>query len=235
MSLELGGKGAQLVFADAKDLPRVAADIVWGITRNAGQLCYAGSRLVVQRAIHDELVAQVATRFEALRAGATWESGTTLAPIIHRRQIERIEQIVAATLADGAVLLGGGHRAQHPGDGLFYAPTILDQVTPAMAGFREEIFGPVLVVQTFDDDDEGLMLADHPVYGLTASVHTADVGRAVRAARALKAGTVWINGWGRKPDFATPFGGWKSSGFGKEAGRAGYEKFLRQKAITFHL
>jgi aldehyde dehydrogenase (NAD+) len=235
VSLELGGKGAQLVFADAQDLPRVAADIAWGITRNAGQLCYAGSRLVVQRPVHDELVAHVAERLAALRAGATWESATTLAPIINRRQIERIESIVAATLRDGAMLICGGSRVQHPSDGLWYAPTILDRVTTSMAGYREEIFGPVLAVQTFDDEEEGLALADHPVYGLTASVHTADVGRAIRAARSLRAGTVWVNGWGRKPDFATPFGGWNSSGFGKEAGRAGYEKFLRQKAVTFHL
>ena len=235
VGLELGGKGPQLVFADAEDLDAISQQIAWGVTRNAGQLCYAGSRLVVHRSIADELVERVAARMSVLVPGPTWDDAATLAPILNERQAGRIEDLVAQTVADGASLRLGGHRLQQPGDGIWYAPTILEGVTPAMAGCREEIFGPVLAVQRFDDEEEGLALADHPDYGLSASVYSADLKRSLGAAKRLQAGSVWVNSWGRKPDFTAPFGGWKSSGLGQEAGRAGYEKFLRQKTIWLDL
>lgn len=231
VSLELGGKSPQLVFADSPDLERVADHVAWGITRNSGQLCYAGTRLVVHEAIAESLIDAVQRRFEKLLPGVTWDEGTTLAPIASAQQAERIEKLLAATVAEGARVHCGGNRFVGASGGVFFEPTIVTGLTPGMAGYAQEFFGPVLGVQTFSADEDGIALAQHPSYGLAASVYTRDMNKALRAARALQTGTVWINSWGRKPDMSAPFGGFKQSGFGKEAGRAGIEKFQRSKAI----
>lgn len=231
VSLELGGKSPTLVFDDCGDLDLVADHVTWGVTRNAGQLCYAGSRLVVARKVADRLLEKVAERMQALVPGPTWAEGVTLSPIVSRRQAQRIAAIVEATVAEGAQVALGGRGFDHDG-GAFYAPTILTGLRPGMTGHREEIFGPVLGVQVFDEVDEGVRLAQHPEYGLTASVFARDGAVALRAAKALRAGTVWINRWGRTADMMTsPFGGYGRSGFGKESGRAGVEGFTRQKAV----
>lgn len=230
VSLELGGKGPQLVFADAPDLDKLAATIARGITYNAGQVCFAGSRLVVERRIADDLLARVRRHMLGGQTGTTWDEGTSIPPIINERQLDRIAGIVDAAVADGAEPLCGAERLSSDGAG-FYAPTILRGVTTENRAYREEIFGPVLAVQEFDDEEEGLRLANHPDYGLTASIHTSDVSRAFRAARAIESGTVWINDWGRRTDFTAPFGGYKKSGIGKDMGRAGFEKYMKTKAI----
>jgi aldehyde dehydrogenase (NAD+) len=231
VALELGGKSATLVHADCGDLETVADHVTWGITRNAGQLCYAGSRLVVDARVADALLERIEARMAALVAGPTWSPATTLPPIISARQCDRIEALVARTLDEGATLRCGG-AAERIAGGRYYRPTVLDRVAPSMTGSVEEIFGPVLCVQRFDDPDDALALADHPQYGLSAAVFTADVGRALQAARSLKAGTVWVNRWGRTPEMMTsPFGGYGQSGFGKESGRAGFEGFLRSKSV----
>ncbi len=231
VSLELGGKSPQLVFADCGDLDTVADHVTWGITRNAGQLCYAGSRLVVEREIVDDLVARIATRMAALQPGATWDEGTTLAPIISAKQADRIETLVASTVAEGARADAGG-RGFKRGEGRYFEPTVLTGLTPGMSGYREEIFGPVLGVQVFAGEEAGVEAAQHPTYGLTASVFTQDGGKALRAAKALRSGTVWVNRWGRTADMMTsPFGGYGQSGFGRESGRNGVEGFSRLKSI----
>ncbi|MBH0114472.1 aldehyde dehydrogenase [Novosphingobium sp. YJ-S2-02] len=231
VALELGGKGAQLVFADCGPLDTVADHVTWGVTRNAGQLCYAGSRLVVHEAIADELVERVRTRMLALRPGATWDDATTLAPIISRKQVERMTGIVERALAAGAECLTGGEAFEQEG-GQFFAPTMLAGVRPGMEACDEEIFGPVLTVETFADEEEGIALARAGRYGLSASVFSRDIERALAASRRLDAGTVWVNRWGRTAEMMTaPFGGFGRSGFGKEAGRQGIEGFSRQKAI----
>jgi len=235
VGLELGGKSPQLVFADSADLERVADQITWGITRNSGQLCYAGTRLVVHRDLEAVLLEKIVARLEALEAGPTWGSATTLAPIISATQAERIQTLVDATVREGAQVVTGGERYTGAAGGEFFQPTILRQLATSMTGFREEIFGPVLGVQTFSDDEEGVALAQHPSYALAGSVYTQSLNKAIWAARKLQAGTVWVNGWGRKPDMTSPFGGYKQSGFGKEAGRAGYDKYLRTKAIWIDL
>ncbi len=234
VSLELGGKGPQLVFDDAPDFDRLVALVARGITYNAGQVCFAGSRLVVQRGIADRLLDAVAKAMRDYRIGATWTEGTTMPPIINARQAERIDGIVRAGIADGGQAVCGGAAIDHA-DAAFYQPTILRGVPEDSRALREEIFGPVLAVQEFDDVDEGIALANHADYGLTASVHTTDINRAFHAARAIESGTVWINDWGRRTDFTAPFGGYKRSGLGKDMGRAGFEKYQKTKAIWVEL
>ena len=231
VTLELGGKSPQLVFADAPDLDRVAKMVAGAITGNAGQVCVAGSRLIVQRGVADQLVEGIAAAFKALRPGHTWSGDTTLSPIISRKDALRIDGVVRRAVEAGASVAAGGGLAAVEGEGGYYQPTILTGVETGMEAVRDEIFGPVMTVQVFDDDDEALALGDHPAYGLAAGVHTADIGRALRCARELEAGTVWINRYGRSDDYVLPTGGFKRSGMGKDLGRQSYEANLRYKTV----
>ncbi len=235
VTLELGGKSPQVVFADAPNIDAVARRVAAAIAGNAGQVCVAGSRLIVERAIADELVDGIAAAFAELRPGATWTRGTTLPPIISAPQVQRIDAIVRRTIEDGAQVRTGATRLAVEGDGAYYAPTILTGVTTKSEAVREEIFGPVLTVQTFDDEDEALALAAHERYGLAAGVHTADLGRALRMMRGIEAGTVWINRYGRTGDFVIPTGGYKGSGIGKDLGRQAFEANLRFKSVLIDI
>ncbi|KQM72613.1 aldehyde dehydrogenase [Xylophilus sp. Leaf220] len=231
VTLELGGKSPQLVFDDAPDIDRVAALVAGAITGNAGQVCVAGSRLVVQRGVADALVERIAARFAALRPGATWDDAATLPPVISAPQAGRMLDIVErARDAGGRVRCGGGLFDGGPG-GAYFQPTLLEGVSAGNPAVEEEIFGPVLTVQIFGDEDEGLALAGHAHYGLAAGVHTADIGRALRAVRAIPAGTVWINRYGRSDDFVIPTGGFHQSGIGKDLGRQAVEANLRFKSV----
>jgi len=229
VTLELGGKSPQIVFADAPDLDKTARMVAAAISGNAGQVCVAGSRLIVQRHAADQMIDGIKHAFDALRPGVTWSQATTLAPIISNRQNERIGMIVDRSISAGAQLITGGARV--PGSMAHYLPTILAGVNSATEAVHAEIFGPVLTVQTFEDEAEALALAAHPDYGLAAGVHTADLGRALRFARALEAGTVWINRYGRTADFIIPTGGYKRSGMGKDLGRQAFEANLRIKSV----
>ena len=233
VTLELGGKSPQLVFADA-DLDKAAACIAGSLLANAGQACVAGSRLIVQRSVMDELVARLQARLAIVAPGPTWKAATAYAPIISETQARRIDDILARSRVQGAECLLGGARIEGFG-GAFYQPTLLAGVTAQTAAVREEIFGPVLTIQAFDDEAEGLSLADHPEYGLAAGVYTADLGRGLRAMRALKAGTVWINRYSRTLDFILPTGGYKSSGIGKDLGRQAVEANLRHKTVLIDI
>ncbi|MEX3759364.1 aldehyde dehydrogenase [Paraburkholderia phenoliruptrix] len=237
VTLELGGKSPQIVFADAPRLDDVARRIAGAITGNAGQVCVAGSRLLVERSLAEPLAERIGRIFAELRPGATWAAGTTLSPIISEPQAARIESIVGRTLGAGATLRHGGRRAQVSGAaaGAFYTPTLLTDVTAQSEAVREEVFGPVLTLQTFDTEEEALALAQHPEYGLAAGVHTADLGRALRFVRGLEAGTVWVNRYGRTSDFMIPTGGYKRSGIGKDLGRQAYEANLRFKSVLIDL
>jgi aldehyde dehydrogenase (NAD+) len=227
VSLELGGKSPQLVLADA-DLDRVADAVASGLTRNSGQLCYCGSRLVVDRRVGEPLIGKVIERIRKAVPGPTWDERTTLPPVISPRQLERIGDIVARARAGGARVLCGGSAN---GEGLpFFEPTLVEaRADSPVVG--EEVFGPVLAVQQFDEFEEGLRLADHPVYGLAAGIHTRDIDKALKAARAVEAGMVWVNSYGRTLDISSPFGGFKRSGFGKDFGAAAYDKYLRSKSV----
>jgi aldehyde dehydrogenase (NAD+) len=231
VTLELGGKSPQLVYADAGDISAVAGRIVRGFTSNAGQACVSGTRLIVQRAVADQLVDEIVKQVSNFKPGATWRDATTFAPLINEKQASKVHSSVSKTIAEGATAICGGDFFETDVGGHFYKPTLLAGVTSSMEAVREEIFGPVLTVQIFDEEEEGLSLADHPTYGLAAGVHTQDIGRALRATRRIQAGTVWINRFGRTWDFILPTGGFKGSGLGKDLGRQAFEANLRYKSV----
>ncbi|WP_246776675.1 aldehyde dehydrogenase [Microvirga sp. VF16] len=229
VTLELGGKSPQIVFADVPDRARLADMVASGTSRNGGQLCYCGSRLIVHESLADQLLEDVGARMKRVRAGATWDEQTTLAPIVSHRQLDRVEDIVRRGASAGAEIRLGGNRIENHG-GAFYAPTIavVDQDNPLQ---QEEVFGPVLSVQTFREPEEAFALAAHDTYGLAAGIHTQNITRALDAARRIEAGMIWINTYGRSTDIGTPFGGFKRSGFGKDFGAAAYLKYTRLKNV----
>ena len=232
MTLELGGKSPQLVFADA-DLDKAAAAIAQSIVSNAGQACVAGSRLIVERSVMEPLAEAIIARMKSVKPGPTWDAASTYSPIISARQRDRIDSIVKASIAAGAACLTGGDVME--GDGYFYTPTLLanvDQMSPAVS---HEIFGPVLTMQAFDTEEEALALADHPTYGLCAGLFTRDLSRALRLTKALQAGTVWVNRYGRSRDHILPTGGYKQSGIGKDLGREAYHANRKSKSVLISL
>lgn len=229
--LELGGKSPQIVTRDPGDMDAVATRVANGFMVNAGQVCTLPSRLIVQRSVADELLDRVLAKTRAIKAGPTWDEATTFAPVISARQFERIDALVQETLQQGATALTGAARLEGPNEGHFYAPTILTHVARDNIGFTEEFFGPVMNVTPYDEIEEAIAEARHPVYGLSASVHTQDLKLAMKLADALEAGMVWVNQHGRDPEFTYAAGGWNGSGFGKDMGRAGVEEFTRQKAV----
>jgi aldehyde dehydrogenase (NAD+) len=230
VSLELGGKTPQLVFADAPNLEGVAQTVASSITRNGGQICFAGTRLIVEESIADAFVEHVASLMSAVTAGPTWDPRTTLAPIISQKQADRVVEIVRAAKSDGAELVIGGEMFYANGGGIYFEPTILRNVAEGSTVLCDEVFGPVLTVQTFSDVDEGIRLADHPVYGLAAAVYTGNLDVALHAMRTIAAGTFWVNHFG-PTDLASPIGGYKQSGFGKDYGAAAVDKYLKSKTV----
>ena len=232
MTLELGGKSPQVVFADA-DLELTARAVAQSILANAGQACVAGTRLIVEESVAEPLTASVGAHLAQFNPGPTWDAATTYAPIISERQIGRIDSIVSAAVQAGATCLIGGSRLDRPG--YFYAPTLLQGVEAGSPAVREEIFGPVLTIQTFRSEEEALALADHPTYGLAAGLFTRDLSRALRVTRRLQAGTVWVNRYGRSRDHILPTGGYKHSGIGKDLGREAYLANRRTKSVLIDL
>jgi aldehyde dehydrogenase (NAD+) len=231
ITLELGGKSPQLVFAEVPDLEQTAECIVRGFTSNAGQACVAGTRLIAHRRIVEPLLDAILSKLSKFDAIPTWDSLCEYAPIIGEPQAERIQKLINQSVAFGAEVVAGGHRiAQGPG-GAFYRPTVLCSVTNDMPAVREEIFGPVLTVQVFDEEQEGIAMADHPTYGLAAGIHTRDLGQAMRAMRRISAGTIWINRYGRSRDFIIPTGGFRQSGIGKDLGVQAMEGSMRHKSV----
>jgi aldehyde dehydrogenase (NAD+) len=231
VTLELGGKCPQLVFADIADIERVAACIARSIIGNAGQVCVAGSRLILQRGIAAPLLERIATNISRIKAGPTWRADTSFSPIISASQFDRVSGMVDRTVQSGARAMTGGRRLEIAGGGSFYAPTMLVDVEANMEAVRDEVFGPVLTAQIFDDEEEGCALANDTNYGLAAGVYTQDLNRALRSVRRIQAGTVWVNRYGRSWDFMIPTGGFKQSGIGKDLGRQAYEANLRHKSV----
>ncbi|MDE1169075.1 MAG: aldehyde dehydrogenase family protein [Pseudomonas sp.] len=234
VTLELGGKSPQIVFADVPDIERTAHTVALAITGNAGQVCVSGSRLIIQRSILEPFVAYLKRYFEALRPGPTWTAESTLPPIISRLQAQRIDGIVQRSVQAGAEVITGGQLFEGLG-GAYYQPTLLAGVNSQNPAVLEEVFGPVLTIQCFDDEAEALALAAHDTYGLAAGVHTADLNRALRMVRGLEVGTVWVNRYGRSNDNIIPTGGYKRSGIGKDLGREAFEANLRFKSVLIDI
>ena len=234
MTLELGGKSPQVVFADADFDKTVDRVMCAGSMPNAGQALRLGVAVAGPGdLVADRLIDAVKARMQAIRPGPTWDAATTYSPIMSHQQRNRIDKIVQASISDGAELICGGTEIEQ--EGYFYAPTLLGNVTQTSPAVLEEVFGPVLTVQTFRDEDEALALADHPEYGLCSGVHTQNMSRAMRMARGIQAGTVWVNRYGRSRDHILPSGGYKSSGIGKDLGREAYLGALRSKTILIDL
>jgi acyl-CoA reductase-like NAD-dependent aldehyde dehydrogenase len=229
--LELGGKSANIVFGDA-DLSRAVIGTQAAIFGGAGQSCVAGSRLLVQRSVHAELVAKLSHATGRIPFGLPSDPATQIGPINNRRQLDKITAMVGSAVAAGSQLAAGGACPSELAatGGFFFAPTILDGVTPDAAIAREEVFGPVLAVLPFDTEEEAVALANATPYGLAGAVWTNDVGRAHRVAAAVRAGTFWINGY-KTINVASPFGGFARSGFGRSSGREALMAYTQTKSV----
>lgn len=212
--LELGGKSPQVVFEDA-DLDKAIPVIVNAIIQNAGQTCSAGSRLIVQKTIHDKLVDELVSRFKKLKVGPA-DKDPDIGPIINKEQLKRVEEFVAKAKKEGAEVLAQAEKPE--GEGYFFPPTLMGRVSNDSFIAQNEVFGPVLTVIPFKDEKDAIRMANDVDYGLVAAVWTNDNGRAHRVAKAIEAGQVYVNGYGAGGGVELPFGGMKKSGFGREKG-----------------
>ena len=229
--LELGGKSPHIIFDDA-DFDKAAGGALAGIFAATGQTCVAGSRLLVQRGIHDRMVERLATRAQAIKLGNPLDDATEMGTAANEPQFQRILKSIEAARLDGAQLITGGAAATDGAlaGGFFIQPTIFARVDNQMSIAREEIFGPVLSVIAFDTEDEALAIANDTPYGLAAGVWTQNLSRALRMTRDLQAGQVWVNTY-RQLAVQAPFGGVKHSGFGREKGEAALNEYLSYKNV----
>ncbi len=230
VSLELGGKSPNIVFADC-DLDKAAAGVISGIFAATGQTCIAGSRLLVQNSIKDEFTQRVVALGKTARKGNPMLADTNIGPVTTPGQYKKILDYIDIANHEGARCILGGGPATSPDlpGGQFVEPTIFTDVTPQMRIAREEVFGPVLSIIGFEDEAEAIRLANDTIYGLAAGVWTENIGRAVRMSSALKAGTVWVNTY-RAVSYMMPFGGMKHSGIGRESGVEAIREFLETKS-----
>ena len=234
LSLELGGKSPNIVFADA-DMDAAVKGAMTGVFYNKGEVCAAGSRLFVEEKIHAEFMAQLTEKVKGLKVGDPMDKATRMGPVVSRQQMETVLGYIEAGKQEGARLVAGGGRANvGNGKGYFVEPTIFDGVTNRMKIAREEIFGPVLSVIPFTSIEDGLAQGNDTAYGLAAAVWTRDVAKALKAARAIRAGTVWVNAYNLF-DAALPFGGFKESGFGREMGSVGLDHYTEVKTVWVDL
>jgi aldehyde dehydrogenase (NAD+) len=231
VSLELGGKAPNIVFADA-DLDAAVEGAIGGIFFNQGEVCCAGSRLFVERGIHDEFVGRLGEHAAKITVGDPLDPATAMGAQVSDEQFRKILGYIDAGKAAGARVVTGGKRATERG--YFIQPTVFDGVTNDMTIAREEIFGPVVSTLTFEDLDDALATGNDTSYGLSAGVWTRDVSKAHRAARALKAGTVWVNCFNTF-DAASPFGGYKESGYGRELGHQALDLYTQTKSVWVKL
>jgi aldehyde dehydrogenase (NAD+) len=231
VTLELGGKSPQLVFADA-DLEAALPVLVGAIVQNAGQTCSAGSRVLVDERIHDELMARLAERFSALRAGPA-QADLDLGPLVSRRQLGRVREFVAASREAGLRVAAEGSLADSaPADGFYQKPMLFAEVPSENRLFQEEVFGPVLAVTPFRDEAQAVALANGTAYGLVAGVWTRDGARQLRLAHVLRAGQVFVNNYGAGGGVELPFGGVGHSGYGREKGFEALYGFTALKTIA---
>jgi acyl-CoA reductase-like NAD-dependent aldehyde dehydrogenase len=229
--MELGGKSPNIVFADA-DLDITVQGVANAIFQNCGQTCSAGSRLLVERKAHDALVERLVARTGSMRIGPG-VSDPDLGPIISKRQLETVERYVRVGASEGAAVVAGGARPTDAslGAGYYFQPTLLDRVSPDMRIAREEIFGPVLAITTFDDIEEAAELANRSDYGLVAGIWTRDINKAMMLSSRIKTGQVYVNTYGAGGGVELPFGGYKKSGYGREKGLESLLSYTQVKNV----
>lgn len=234
-TLELGGKSAHIIFADA-EMERALEFAKNGILTNQGQVCSAGSRLLVQEAIYDDFVEKLVESFKNVKVGMPWEETTEMGAQINEGQVETILDYIEIGKKEGAKIAVGGERYQEGelAKGAFMKPTILTEVTNEMRVAQEEIFGPVIVVIKFKDEAEAIKIANDSQFGLAGGVFTENINQAFRVAKAVRTGTMWINTYGELPA-GTPFGGYKKSGIGRETYKTILDAYSQTKNIYMHI
>jgi gamma-glutamyl-gamma-aminobutyraldehyde dehydrogenase len=234
VSLELGGKSPQIVFADCPDLEAAAAHAAWGVFYNQGEVCTAASRLLVEETIADKFLDKLLGVARDIVAGDPLEPKTNFGAMVTAEQMQTALRYIETATREGGDLRLGGKRTRIETGGFYVEPTVFDGLKPDATLAREEVFGPVLGVLRFGDRDEALRVANDTVYGLAAGLWTSDINLAHRAAREIKAGLVWINGWD-SCDITMPFGGFKQSGFGRDRSLHALHKYADLKSVSITL
>src|SRR5664280_2121201 len=231
VGLELGGKSPNIVFADA-DFEAAIDGALVGIFAGTGEVCSAGSRLIVERSIYDRFVGELVSRAMAIKVGPALDEDSEMGPLVNKQQLATVEKYVQIGRDEGATLATGGHRLE--GRGFYYEPTIFVDVDNKMRVAQEEIFGPVLVVIPFDGEKQAVEIANDTIYGLAGAVWTKDVTKAMRVVKALRAGITWVNTY--HPTYSeAPWGGYKQSGIGRELGTYGLDEYTEVKQINIDL
>ncbi len=230
VTLELGGKSPNVVYADA-DIAKAIKGSAGAIFFNQGECCVAGSRLYVERSVYDEVVEGLRREAESIQVGNGLDPATDMGPLVSREQFDRVTGYIDSGRSDGATIHGGDRVGER---GYFVAPTILTDTREDMRAVQEEIFGPVVAAAPFDSEEQIISVANRSNYGLGAGVVSRDIAKALRTAQRLRAGTVWVNTW-NVFDAALPFGGYKESGWGREMGHAALENYLETKSVICDL
>jgi acyl-CoA reductase-like NAD-dependent aldehyde dehydrogenase len=236
VSLELGGKAPNVIFADA-DLDQAVNGAMMGIFFNQGQVCCAGSRVFIEASVKEEFLARFKEKADKIKVGDPMDKATLMGPQVSIEQLNKIKSYVGIAREEGATLFAGGEQPKLEGafqKGYFFQPTIFSDVNNSMRVAQEEIFGPVSSVITFDNDDDLLRQANETIYGLSAGIWTSNITRAHRFAKAVKAGVVWINTFNMM-NAASPFGGYKQSGYGREMGKHALELYTQVKSVWVDL